>query len=129
MTVAANLMVNTDRYQYVAFDGTPVKVPATARAITYIGQISTQVSAKLQNLANTVSLDVPVFAQDSRLAHYADIAATVPAVDALALSVKPLVASTAVHAVGVYIERIDQTDNDVYVDVIGATAGLIVFAM
>ncbi|MFA9204166.1 MAG: hypothetical protein ACEQSD_09230 [Flavobacteriales bacterium] len=127
MTVAANMLVDSARFQYVAFTGAPVLIPATVRSITVLTVIATNIRAITQNLAGSILLDTPVFAVDPRLAHYSNTGATVLATDSLALSVKPLSASTATHAVGVYIERIDQTDNDVYLDVIGTSDAVIVF--
>ena len=127
MTVASNSLVDSTRTKIVAFDGTPVIVPATVRSITVLTVIATSIRAVTQNLAGSITLDTPVFAVDDRLEHYSNTAATVVAADALALAIKPKAASTATHAVGVYVERIDQTDNDVYLDILGTTDAVIVF--
>jgi hypothetical protein len=93
-----------------------------------LAQIPTSIRAITQNLAGTILLDTPVFAVDVRLQHYSNTGATVVATDSLALSIKQkVVDANALFAVGVYIERIDQTDNDVYLDLLGVTGSVVIF--
>jgi hypothetical protein len=128
MTVASNPFVDSTQHHYVIHTGDPIKIPASTRSITVLAQIPTSIRAITQNLAGTILLDTPVFAVDVRLQHYSNTGATVVATDSLALSIKQkVVDANALFAVGVYIERIDQTDNDVYLDLLGVTGSVVIF--